>query len=125
MDPKNRANRYSSVQIRRSIDGVTCHSIPRTLVLRKVNRFFLLLGNENGAFAGAAHGRYEEVVSDDIEFLLVVACCVGGASEAGEVYEGSAADVVGYGFEGELEGVAEESGFVISWEWVGGSVERT
>ena len=40
---------------------------------------------------------------------MVVAGCVAGAGEAGEVDEGGAANVVGYGFEGELEGVAEES----------------
>lgn len=40
---------------------------------------------------------------------MVVACDIGGAGEAGEVDEGGAADVVGDGFKGELEGVAEEA----------------
>jgi len=40
---------------------------------------------------------------------LVVACAVGGAGEAGEVDEGGAADVVGDGLEGELQGVAEQA----------------
>lgn len=39
---------------------------------------------------------------------MVVACRVGATGEAGEVDEGGAADVVGDGLEGELEGVAEE-----------------
>ena len=44
---------------------------------------------------------------------MIIAGCVARACEAGEVDEGCAADVVSYGFEGELEGVAEESvGFV-------------
>ena len=52
---------------------------------------------------------------------MVVSGCVGGAGEAGEVDEGRASDVVGYAFEGELEGVAEEtglSGLVVGLEWV-------
>ena len=56
---------------------------------------------------------------------MVVAGCVGGACETGEVDEGGAADVVGYGFEGELKGMAEESVELLFsckyWkEWFGG-----
>ncbi len=40
---------------------------------------------------------------------MLIAGGVGGASQACEVDEGGAADVVGYGFEGELEGMAEEA----------------
>jgi len=39
---------------------------------------------------------------------LVVARGVGTAGETGEVDERGASDVVGYGFEGELKGVAEK-----------------
>lgn len=51
---------------------------------------------------------------------MVVAGCVGGAGQAGQVDERGAADVVGDGFEGELEGVAEEAGggLVLRWrDW--------
>jgi hypothetical protein len=40
---------------------------------------------------------------------LVVARGVRTASKTGEVDERGASDVVGYGFEGELEGMAEKS----------------
>lgn len=54
------------------------------------------------------YGFDEEVVGDDVEFFLVVVCCVGVVGEVGEVDEGGVVDVVGDGFEGELEGVVEE-----------------
>lgn len=69
--------------------------------------FLFFFGDEDRAFSRGTHGGDEEVISDDVEFLLVVAGGVAGACETGEVDEGGTSDVVGDGFEGKLEGVAE------------------
>lgn len=78
-------------------------------MLGEEDGLLLLFGDEDGALAGGAHGGDEEVIADDVELLLVVAGGVGGAGQTSEVDEGSTTDVVGDGFEGELEGVAEET----------------
>ncbi len=75
----------------------------------EVDSFLLFFRDEDGAFSGRAHGGHEEVIADDVKFLLVVAGDVAGACEAGQVDQGGSADVVGYRFEGKLEGVAEEA----------------
>lgn len=79
------------------------------LVLWEEDGFLLLLGDENCDLSTGAHGRNEQIVADHIELLLIISGDVGGTGETGEVDEGGAADVVGDGFEGKLEGVAEEA----------------
>ena len=74
---------------------------------------FFFFADKQAAFAGGTHGGDEEVIADDVELFLVVTGRVGGAGEAGEIDEGGTADVVGYGFEGELEGMAEEAMVIV------------
>lgn len=82
----------------------------------KVNDILLFLGNETSTSSGALHGCNEQVISDNVEFLLVISSCIGGASEAGKIDQGCSSDVVGYGLEGELQGLAEEPGRSVSRE---------
>ena len=108
-DAEDGANRNARVQVGRSVDGVADDGVARLRVLVEQDRLVLLLGDENAAFAGAAHRRHEDIVSDHVQLLLVVAGRVGGAGQTGQVDQGGPTDVVGDGFEGELEGVAEEA----------------
>jgi len=103
------AHRHAGVQVRAAVDRVAHHGVPGVRRVREDDGFFFFFGDEDAAFARGAHRADEEVVADDVELLLLVAGGVGGAGEAGEVDERCAADVVGDGFEGELEGVAKEA----------------
>ncbi len=107
-DAEDGAHADTGVEIAAAVYGVTDHGVSGGRVLIEDDTLLLFFRDEEATFARGAHGGDEEVVADDIKFLLVVACGVGGAGEAGEVYECGTADVVGDGFEGELEGVAEE-----------------
>lgn len=115
-DAEDGADGDAGVEVGGAVDRVADHGVPGVGRVGEDDGFFFLFGDEDAAFAGCAHRADEEVVADDVELLLVVAGGVGGAGEAGQVDEGGAADVVGDGFEGELEGVAEEAG----WWLVGG-----
>ena len=98
------------IEIARTIDWIAYDCVPGFRVLVEDDTFLLLLGYQQTTFAGRPHSGDEEVIADDVELLLFVTRGIGGASEAGEVDEGGAPDVVGYGFEGKLEGVAEKAG---------------
>ena len=76
-------------------------------MLREEDGFLFLFRDEDCTLPRGPHGGYEEIVSNDIELLLVVSCSVAGPRETGEVDERGSADVVGYGFEGELESMAK------------------
>lgn len=110
INTKDSSDRDASVEVGRSINWVTGHGVARVLVFWEEDGFLFLLGDEDCDLSGGAHGSDEQVIADDVELLLIVAGYVSGAGEAGEVDEGGAADVVGDGFEGELESVAEEAG---------------
>lgn len=99
----------SRVQIARAVDRVADNGVPGFGRVVENDAVLLFFRHEQFAFAGGAHRADEEVVADDVELFLVIACRVGGARQAGEVDECGSSDVVGYRFEGELEGVAEES----------------
>ena len=105
-DAEDGANADAGVQVARAVDGIAHNGIPRPRGVED-DAVFFLFGDEQPAFARGAHGGNEEVVADNIEFLLVVACGVRAAGKASKVDERGASDVVGDGFEGELEGVAE------------------
>jgi len=110
-DAEDGADGDAGVEVGGAVDGVADDGVAGVRRVREDDGFFFLFGDEDAAFARGAHGADEEVVPDDVELLLVVAGDVGGAGEAGQVDERGASDVVGYGFEGELEGVAEEAVF--------------
>ena len=84
-----------------------------------MDAMFFFFRDKKAAFPGRAHGRDKEIVANHVEFLLVIACCVGATGQAGEVYERCTSDIVCYGFEGELEGVAEESKVIGRLVWAG------
>lgn len=111
------SDRDASVEVGGSINWVASNGVTGVLVLWEEDGFLLFLGDEDGDLSTGAHGGDEEIVADDIELLLVVTGYVGGSGETGKVDEGSAADVIGDGFEGELECVAEEA--------IGSSVNNT
>ncbi len=111
-DAEDCAHAHTGIEVATAIDWIADYCVPRLGVFVKNQTFLFLFAHEQTALPRSPHGGHEEVVADDIKFLLVVAGGVGGAGEAGEVDEGGAADVVGYGFEGELEGVAEETGMM-------------
>ena len=109
-DAKDGPDANARVEVAATVDGVADDGVTGGRVFGEDEAVLFFFRDEEPAFAGRAHGGDEEVVADYVELFLIVAGCVGGSSEAGEVDEGGAADVVGYGFEGELEGVAEEAG---------------
>ena len=110
MDAEDGADGHTGVEVGGAVNGIACYGVSGALVLGEVDGFFFFFGDENGAFSGGSHGGDENVIADYVEFLLVVAGDIAGASETSEVDEGGTSDVVGYRFEGELEGMAQESG---------------
>lgn len=109
VDGKDGADRHAGVQVGGAVDGVAGDGVARVLGVLEVDDFFLFLGNEKRALARRPHGLDEEVVGDHVQLLLLVARRVGGTGQARQVYQRGAADVVGDGLEGELEGMAEEA----------------
>ena len=109
-DAKDRPHADTSIEVAAAVDRVTDDGVSGALAFGEDDAVFLLFRDQETAFSRCAHGGDEEVVADDVEFLLVVTGRVGGTGEAGQVDEGGASNVVGYAFEGELEGVAEEAG---------------
>ena len=81
----------TGVQVRRPVDRVARHGVPRPGVLREEDGFLLLLGHQHGALARRPHGCDEQVVADHVQLLLVVAGGVAGAGQPGEVDESGAA----------------------------------
>lgn len=73
------ADRNTSVEVRGAVDGVADDGVAGIRVLVEDDCFLFFFGDEETHFAGAAHGGDEDVVADYVEFLLVVAGCVGGA----------------------------------------------
>ena len=123
VNPEDGSDRDASIEVGRSINWVASHGVTGVFVLWEEDGLLLFLGDEDCDLSTGAHGGDEEVVADDIELLLVVTGYVGGSGETGQIDERGAADVVGDGFEGELEGVAEEavslsvSNTLLPWEW--------
>jgi hypothetical protein len=76
VDTENRTNGYTSVQVGGTVNGITCYGVTSMLVFGKEDCFLLLLRNQNSTLSGRAHGCDEEIVANDIKFLLVVTCCV-------------------------------------------------
>ena len=109
-DAEDGADADAGVEVAAAVDGVADYGVASVGVLVEDEAVLFFFADQQPAFARGAHGGDEEVVANHVELLLVVARRVGGAGEAGEVDEGGASDVVGDGFEGELEGVAEEAG---------------
>lgn len=107
-DAEDGADGDAGVEVGRAVDGVADDGVAGVGVLVEDDHLFFFLGDEDAALAGAAHRGDEDVIADHVELLLVVARCVGGAGQAGQVDEGGTADIVGDGLEGELEGMAEE-----------------
>lgn len=109
VDGEDGADGNAGVEVGGAVDGVAGDGVAGAGGVAEIDNVLFFLGDEQRALVGGAHGLDEEVVGDDVELLLVVAGAVGGAGEAGQVDEGGAADVVGDGLEGELEGMAEEA----------------
>lgn len=107
-DTEDGSDADASVEVAAAVNGVADDGVSRPGAFVENDAFVLLFRDEETAFPTRAHGSDEEVVADDVEFLLVIPGCIGGAGKTGEVDEGGAADVVGYGFEGKLESVTEE-----------------
>jgi hypothetical protein len=67
-----------------TIDGITCNSISSTFGFDDDHILFLLTDDDSD-LATIFHGVKEDLVSEDIEFLLVIAGCIGGSGEAEKV----------------------------------------
>jgi hypothetical protein len=76
MNAENRTNRHTSIQIGGTVDRITCHCVPSIRVFREEDGFLLFFGDQNRALSGRTHGCDEQIIANDIEFLLVVACGV-------------------------------------------------
>lgn len=70
---------------------------------------FFLFRHKQPAFAGGAHGSHEQVIANNVKLFLVVAGRVGRAGKTGEIDQGGSSNVVGDGFEGELQGMTKEA----------------
>jgi len=105
-DSKDRAHADACVKVARAINRITSNYISRTGTLVEVYDLLFLFRNECSAASRSSHGRDEQIVSDHVEFLLVITGGVGGAGQTGQVDQRGSTDVVGDGLEGELEGVA-------------------
>lgn len=109
VDGKDGAYRHAGVEVGGAVDGVAGDGVAGVCGVFEVDYFFLFFGHQQSALAGGAHGFDEEVVRNHVQLLLLVACGIGTAGQAGQVDQRGAADVVGDGLEGELEGMAEEA----------------
>lgn len=108
-DAKDCPDAHPGIQIATPINWIADHRISRLGVLVENYTLFFLFADQQSAFPRRTHGGHKEIVTYDVEFLLIIARGVGGARQACEVDEGGAANVVGYGFKRELEGMAEEA----------------
>jgi hypothetical protein len=87
----------------------TTYRIPRAGKLVKDDALLLLLAHKHPHASTAPHRANEEVIPNDIQLLLVVARCIARTCQPRQIDQRRAADVVRDAFEGELEGVAEQS----------------
>lgn len=79
MDGEDGADGDAGVEVGGAVNGIAGDSVAGAVGAVKVDDVLFFFGDEDGAFAGGAHGLDEEVIGDDVEFLLLVACGVGGA----------------------------------------------
>lgn len=110
------ADRDTGVEVAAAVNWVADNGVAGVGAFREGYYLILLLRYEHLDAARRAHGRNEEIVANDIELLLVVACGVCGASKTGKVDQRRSPDVVGNRLEGELEGMAQEAAQIfVSW----------
>lgn len=108
VNPKDRANANTCIQIRRAVNWVTGDNISSMRLLED-DGLFLLFRDHHSALPRALHRRNEDVIPDHIELFLVIAGGVGRSCEPCKVDQSGTANVIGYGLEGKLESMAEKT----------------
>lgn len=75
-DTKDRAHTDTSVEVTRTVNWVAGDYVSRIWAFVKVYDILLLFRDQCSAFSGAFHGGNEQIISNDIQLLLVVTGCV-------------------------------------------------
>jgi hypothetical protein len=85
-----------------TIDGIACNSISSPFGFDD-NHILFLLTDDDCNLATILHSVKEDLVSEDIEFLLVIAGCIGSSREAEQVDQCRPTNVVSNEFTRQLE----------------------
>lgn len=107
-DTEDSTDGDTSVQVGRTVDRVADHGVTGIGVLVELDHLLLFLGNDDAALARAPHGGNKDIIANYIKLFLVITSSVGGTCQTSQVDQGSASDIVGDRFEGELQGVAQQ-----------------
>ena len=83
VDAEDGADRDAGVQVAGSVDGVADYSVAS--ITGEDDGFLLFFGHENLDLSAATHHIDKDVVTDDVELLLVIAGRVGRARETDEL----------------------------------------
>lgn len=107
VDAKDGADRDPGVEVGGPVDRIAGHAVLAVDTL-DYDGLFLLFRDDDRDTATGLHGVQEDVVRDDVEFLLLITRRIAASGESSETQQVGPSNVVCNDLAGELDGVQED-----------------